>query len=80
MLINKLDNVEVNLESGESNWSKEAMEYLGFSECRVEDTKKRMRDITHPEDFEHLQQEFEEVSSKKKEVFFLYFRIKFLFR
>ena len=69
-------NVEVNLESGESNWSQEAIEYLGFSGCQVSNIKEKMKDITHPEDKEHLLQEFEEVYSKKKEVLYFNFRIK----
>ena len=38
-------NVEVNLESGEANCSKEAVEYLGFSGCQVSNIKEKMKDI-----------------------------------
>lgn len=69
-------NIEINFESGESNWSKEAIEYLGFPGCRVSNIKKKIQDITHPEDKEPLQQEFEDVYSGKKEAFYLNFRIK----
>ena len=69
-------NVEVNLECGESNWSQEAIEYLGFSDCKVSNIKETMKDITHPEDKEHLLQEFEEVYAQKKEVLYFSFRIK----
>ena len=62
-------NVEVNLESGESNWSQEAIECLGFSDCKVSNIKETMKDITHPEDKEHLLQEFEEVYAQKKKYF-----------
>ena len=65
-----------NMESGESNWSEEAVEYFGFSDYVVHNTKELMQSITHPEDKERLQQEFKEVFSKKKEAFYISFRIK----
>ena len=65
-----------NIESGESNWSKEAVEYLGFSDEVIGNTQKIIQDISHPEDKERIQQEFEEVFSKQKKAFYLSFRIK----
>ena len=67
---------EENIESGESNWSEEAAEYLGFSDCKIDNTKEVMEDITHPEDIERLQHEFDEVFFKKKDDFYISFRIK----
>lgn len=64
------------IESGESNWSKEAVEYFGFSDCKISNTKEAMQDIVHLEDRERLQQEFDAVFLKKKEVFYMDFRIK----
>lgn len=65
-----------NIETGESTWSKEAVEYLGFSDCRIEHTKEKIYDILHPEDRERIQQEFDEVYSGEKKGFYISFRIK----
>ena len=65
-----------NIESGELNWSKEAIEYLGLSNNEVHNIKDILLEITHPEDKERLLQEFEEVFSKKKDAFYLSFKIK----
>ena len=64
------------IESGLSEWSKEAVEYFGFADCTIHNTKEVMQDMAHPEDKEHLQKEFQEVFSKKKESFYLSFRIR----
>lgn len=64
------------VESGESNWSKEAVEYFGFPDSRFSNTKAMILDITHPEDRERLQRELEDVFSKEKEAFYLSFRMK----
>ena len=69
-------NVEVNLQSGEFHWSEEAAEYFGFPECIVCKTDEKMREITHPEDIANLQQEFQDVYAKKKDAFYLNFRIR----
>ena len=65
-----------NIESGESNWSKEAVEYLGFPDCRMGNIKELMQNITYSDDIERLMKEYEEVFSKSKEAFYLSFRIK----
>ncbi|MBQ3545988.1 MAG: EAL domain-containing protein [Lachnospiraceae bacterium] len=65
-----------NIESGESNWSKEVVEYLGLPECRLGNTKDILKDITHSDDKERLLQEYEAVFSKEKEAFYLSFRIR----
>ena len=49
--------LEVNLENGKSNWSEEAVEYFGFPDCEVSNTQAIMKELTHPDDKEHLQQE-----------------------
>ena len=64
------------IENGESNWSKEAVEYFGFTDSKLKNTKEMILDITHPEDTERLQQELEAVFSKKKDIFYLSFRMK----
>ena len=65
-----------NIITGESEWSVEAVEYFGFPDCKITNTKGVMQGIAHPEDKERLRNEFEEVFSKKKEAFYLSFRIK----
>ena len=65
-----------NMESGESNWNKEAVEYFGFSDNIIHNTKEVMQELTHPEDKERLLQEFKEVFSKRKEAFYISFRIR----
>lgn len=65
-----------NMETGESNWSKDAIEYFGFSDYKFGNTKEIMEAITHPEDKEQLLREFREVFAKKKEALYLTFRIK----
>ena len=62
--------LEVNLENGKSNWSDEAVEYFGFSDCEVSNTQAIMKELTHPDDKDHLQQEFSDVYARKKDVFF----------
>ena len=64
------------IENGESNWSKEAVEYFGFSDCRISNTIKVIQDITHPEDQERILQEYENVRSKGKKLFYMSFRMK----
>ena len=65
-----------NIATGESNWSMEAANFFGFPKTRISNTKEVMQEIAHPEDKERLQQEFEEVFSKKKEAFYLSFRMR----
>lgn len=67
---------EENIETGESVWCKEAVEYFGFADCKIGNTKEVMQSIAHPDDKERLKQEFGEVFQKKKEAFYLSFRIK----
>ena len=65
-----------NIETGESTWTKDAVEYFGFSDCRLYNTKEVIYDMTHPDDVERLKQEFDEVFYRKKESFFMSFRIR----
>ena len=65
-----------NIENGESTWSKEAVEYFGFPDCRIENTKDFIQEITYVDDKERLQQEFDEIFTKKKEIFYISIRIK----
>ena len=65
-----------NIVTGVSNWSKDAADFFGFSQCRIENTKEVMQNIAHPEDKERLQQEFNEVFSKRKNAFYLSFRMR----
>ena len=65
-----------NIETGESTWSKEAVEYFGYLDRRIEHTKEKIYDILHPEDRERIQQEFDEVYSGEKKGFYISFRIK----
>ena len=64
------------IENGESNWSKEAVEYFGFSDCKISNTIKVIQEITHPEDQERILQEYENVRSKGKKLFYMSFRMK----
>lgn len=65
-----------NLENEDSYWTKEAVEYFGFSGCKVQNTKELILKMTHPEDRERLQLELEDFFVKKKESFYLSFRLK----
>ena len=65
-----------NIITGESEWSKEAVEYLGFQDYKLINTKEMMQNIAHPEDKERLQAEFDEVIAKKKDAFYLSYRIR----
>lgn len=65
-----------NIESGVSNWNNEAVDYFGLPGNSISNTKEIMQAITHPDDKERLQQEFDEVLSKKKESFFLMFQMR----
>ena len=64
------------IENGESNWSKEAVEYFGFSDCKISNTIKVIQDITHPEDQKRIMEEFENVRSKGKKLFYMTFRMR----
>ena len=65
-----------NIVTRESKWSKEAAEYLGISGCQLCNTQDFMKELTHPEDRDRVKQEFYEVLSKKKESFYLNFKIR----
>lgn len=65
-----------NVQTGESNWNKEAVEYFGFSDYTIQNTKEKMQSITHPNDQDRLQKEFDAVLAREKEAFYLNFRIK----
>ncbi len=64
------------VESDESYWSQAAVDYFGFTDYKIGNTREMMLDITHPEDKERLQQELDDVFFKEKEAFYLSFRIK----
>lgn len=65
-----------NIESGESQWNVEAVEYFGFSDCTFGNTREVIRCITHADDWVRLEQELDEVFSKEKEAFYLSVRMK----
>ena len=65
-----------NINTGESNWSKDAADFFGFDKCRIENTKEVMQRIAHPDDKERLQKEFNDVFSKRKDAFYLSFRMR----
>ena len=62
--------------NGESNWSQEAVEYFGFSDCRISNTIKVIQEITHPEDQGRIIEEFENVRLKGKKLFHMTFRMR----
>ena len=64
------------IESGVSQWNREAVEYFGFSDCSFGNTKEIIKSITHMDDWERLEQELAEVFSKEKEAFYLSIRMK----
>ncbi len=64
------------IESGESQWNVEAVEYFGFSDCTFGNTREVIRCITHADDWVRLEQELDEVFSKEKEAFYLSVRMK----
>ena len=64
------------IESGESQWNVEAVEYFGFSDCTFGNTREVIRCITHADDWIRLEQELDEVFSKEKEAFYLSVRMK----
>ena len=41
-----------NIATGESNWSKDAADFFGFTNTRISNTKDVMQGIAHPEDKE----------------------------
>ncbi len=64
------------IESGVSSWNNEAVDYFGLPGNSISNTKEIMQEITHPDDKERLQQEFDDVFSGKRESFFLIFHIR----
>lgn len=64
------------IKSGVSNWSNEAVEYFGLSGNSIRNTKEIIQEMTHPDDKERLQKEFDEVFFKQKESFFLIFQVR----
>jgi len=65
-----------NLETGISNWSKEAVEYFGLSGVNICNTKDVMRAMAHPDDLERLIEEIRAVFSMERKEFFLTFQVK----
>jgi len=65
-----------NIETGVSNWVKEAVDFFGFSGCNVENTKDVMRSMVHPDDLEKWNQEMQAVFSMQRSDFFLTYQIK----
>lgn len=64
------------IKSGVSQWSKEGVEFFGFPDSSVSNTKEIMRKLTHPDDRKRLQQEFDAAFAKQKESFFLNFQLR----
>ena len=65
-----------NLETGVSNWSRDAVEYFGLPGVNLENTKDVMKALVHPEDIERWREESQEVFSLQKDVFFLTYQMK----
>ena len=65
-----------NLETGMSNWSRDAVEYFGLSGVNVENTKDVMKALVHPDDMERYAKEMKEVFSMHNHSFFLTYQIK----
>ena len=65
-----------NVETGVSNWSKEAVDYFGLYGVNISNTKEAMRVMTHPDDLDRLEEEFRAVSSQEREAFFLTYQVK----
>ena len=65
-----------NLETGMSNWSRDAVEYFGLPGVNVENTKDVMKALVHPDDMERYAKEMEEVFSMHNDSFFLTYQIK----
>ena len=64
------------INSGVSQWSKEGVEFFGFPDSCVSNTKEIMRKMTHPDDRKRLQQEFDAAYARQKESFFLNFQLR----
>ena len=64
------------IKSGVSQWSKDGVEFFGFPDSSVSNTKEIMRKLTHPDDRKRLQQEFDAAFAKQKESFFLNFQLR----
>lgn len=64
------------LETGVSNWSREAEEYLGLPGITLHNTTKIIRSLVHPDDLAHWDQELEAVFSMKRDSFFFTYQIR----
>ena len=65
-----------NLETGVSNWSRDAVEYFGLPGVNVENTKDIMKELVHPDDMERYLLEMQNVFSVQNDSFFLTYQIK----
>lgn len=64
------------LETGVSNWSKEAEEYLGLPGVSLQNTREVIRNLVHPDDKERWEQEIDEVFAQKRDSFFFTYQIR----
>ena len=65
-----------NLETGVSNWSRDAVEYFGLPGVNLENTKDIIKALVHPDDLEKWLQEMDNVFSLQNDGFFLTYQIK----
>ena len=65
-----------NLETGVSNWSRDAVEYFGLPGVNLENTKDVMKALVHPDDLEKWLQEMDDVFSMHNDGFFLTYQIR----
>ena len=65
-----------NVETGVSNWMKEAVDYFGLPGINVENTKEVIRAMVHPDDLEKWDEEMQAVFSMQQSAFFLTYLIR----
>ncbi len=65
-----------NLETGVSNWSRDAVEYFGLAGTNLENTKEVMKSMVHPDDMVRWNKEMQAVFSLQNANFFLTYQIK----
>ncbi len=65
-----------NLETGISNWSKEAVEYFGLPDTNFTNTTGVLKKLVHPDDLQKWEQEVEDVLSMHSDGFFYTYQIK----
>jgi len=64
------------IKEGISHWTKDAVEYFGFSEEDLRNTKEVIQALVHPDDLARWEQELAAVFSLERDGFFLTYQIK----